>query len=51
MSLSNVEIRLEWDFDRCNQEAQAGAETVLVSGSFYTVGDAMSRLPGFQPFR
>ena len=51
VSMSDVEIRLQWDFDRCLQEAQAGAETVLVSGSFYTVGDAMSRLPGFQPFR
>ncbi len=44
------EIRVQWDFDRCLEEAQDGAETVLVSGSFYTVGDAMSRLPGFQPF-
>ena len=51
VSMSEVEIRLQWDFDRCLEEAQAGAETVLVSGSFYTVGDAMSRLPGFQPFR
>jgi len=48
--VTDSEVRVQWDFDRCLEEAQDGAETVLVSGSFYTVGDAMSRLPGFQPF-
>lgn len=32
------------DFDRALAEAQVGAETVLVTGSFHTVGDAMERL-------
>lgn len=48
--VTGSEIRVQRDFDRCLEEAQDGAETVLVSGSFYTVGDAMSRLPGFRPF-
>ncbi len=48
--VTDSEIRVQWDFDRCLEEAQDGAKTVLVSGSFYTVGDAMSRLPGFRPF-
>ncbi len=50
LGVTDSEIRVQWDFDRCLEEAQEGAETVLVSGSFYTVGDAMSRLPGFRPF-
>jgi dihydrofolate synthase/folylpolyglutamate synthase len=29
--------------------ARTGAATVLVTGSFHTVGDAMRRLPGFSP--
>jgi len=32
------------DFDRALSEAQVGAATVLVTGSFHTVGDAMERL-------
>jgi dihydrofolate synthase/folylpolyglutamate synthase len=34
----------EPDFDFALGDAQANAETVLVTGSFHTVGDAMSRL-------
>ncbi len=39
----------EPDFDRALELAQEGAETVLVTGSFHTVGDALARLPGFAP--
>jgi dihydrofolate synthase / folylpolyglutamate synthase len=39
----------EPDFNRALEEIQQGAETVLVTGSFHTVGDAMARLPGFAP--
>ena len=37
------------DFTRALDDIQQGAETVLVTGSFHTVGDAMARLPGFAP--
>ncbi len=37
------------DFDEALREIQDGAATVLVTGSFHTVGDALSRLPGFAP--
>ncbi|HUO52221.1 MAG TPA: folylpolyglutamate synthase/dihydrofolate synthase family protein [Gemmatimonadaceae bacterium] len=36
----------EPDFDRALARAREGAATTLVTGSFHTVGDAMSRLPG-----
>ena len=39
----------EPDFERALHEIQEDAETVLVTGSFHTVGDAMARLPGFAP--
>ena len=39
----------EPDFERALREIQEGAATVLVTGSFHTVGDAMARLPGFAP--
>jgi len=39
----------EPDFDRALAGVQLGAETVVVAGSFHTVGDAMARLPGFAP--
>ena len=37
----------EPDFDRALAFVQQGAETVIVTGSFHTVGDALARLPGF----
>ena len=37
------------DFSHALEDIQQGAETVLVTGSFHTVGDAMARLPGFAP--
>ena len=39
----------EPNFDMALQQVQDGAATVLVTGSFHTVGDALSRLPGFAP--
>ncbi len=42
-------LRVEPDFDRALKAVQPGARTILVTGSFHTVGDAMARLPGFAP--
>lgn len=42
-------VRVEPDLGRALAAARAGAGTVLVCGSFHTVGGAMSRLPGFAP--
>jgi dihydrofolate synthase/folylpolyglutamate synthase len=42
-------VTAEPDFDRALAEVQQSAETVVVAGSFHTVGDAMARLPGFPP--
>jgi dihydrofolate synthase/folylpolyglutamate synthase len=39
------------DFDDALNRVQRGAATVIVTGSFHTVGDAMLRLPGFQPLQ
>jgi dihydrofolate synthase/folylpolyglutamate synthase len=44
-----LHVTAELDFDRVLGLALAGAGTVLVTGSFHTVGDAMARLPGFAP--
>lgn len=41
--------RVEPEFDRALAGVRQGAGTVLVTGSFHTVGDAMARLPGFRP--
>jgi dihydrofolate synthase/folylpolyglutamate synthase len=43
------EIAVEPDFGQALASARAGAGTVLVCGSFHTVGDAMARLPGLAP--
>ena len=37
------------DFDRALEAASRKSATVLVTGSFHTVGDAMRRLPGAAP--
>ena len=42
-------VRFDPDFDRALHAIQDGARTMLVTGSFHTVGDAMARLPGFAP--
>ncbi len=43
-------VRVQADFDCCLDEAAGGAQTILVCGSFHTVGDAMTRVPGLAPF-
>jgi dihydrofolate synthase/folylpolyglutamate synthase len=47
--LGGEPVQFEPDFDRALAEIQDGARTILVTGSFHTVGDAMARLPGFAP--
>jgi dihydrofolate synthase/folylpolyglutamate synthase len=42
-------VVVEFDFARALADARTGAGTVLVTGSFHTVGDALARLPGFAP--
>jgi dihydrofolate synthase/folylpolyglutamate synthase len=44
-----IHARAEADFEIALQVAPAAARTVLVTGSFHTVGDAMARLPGVAP--
>src|SRR5581483_8247863 len=44
-----VAHEFEPDFDRALDRVRAGAATMLVTGSFHTVGDALARLPGFAP--
>jgi len=39
----------EPDFERALELVQQDAQTVVVTGSFHTVGDALARLPGFAP--
>ena len=39
----------EPDFERALDRVQENAATVIVTGSFHTVGDALARLPGFAP--
>ena len=43
------DVSFEPDFERALHDIQDGAGTILVTGSFHTVGDAMARLPGFAP--
>src|SRR6266571_2265339 len=44
-----VAHELEPQFERALERAQDDAATVIVTGSFHTVGDALARLPGFAP--
>jgi dihydrofolate synthase / folylpolyglutamate synthase len=44
-----IEALFEPDFARALGLGSEGAATVLVTGSFHTVGDALARLPGFAP--
>jgi dihydrofolate synthase/folylpolyglutamate synthase len=39
----------EPEFERGLERVQDDAATVIVTGSFHTVGDALARLPGFAP--
>ncbi|HLZ45103.1 MAG TPA: folylpolyglutamate synthase/dihydrofolate synthase family protein [Gemmatimonadales bacterium] len=43
------DVSFEPDFERALHDIQEDAGTILVTGSFHTVGDAMARLPGFAP--
>jgi dihydrofolate synthase/folylpolyglutamate synthase len=47
--LDDPAVRFEPDFDLALRVVQEDARTMLVTGSFHTVGDAMARLPGFAP--
>ena len=42
-------VTVEPSFALALGQVQLGAGTVLVTGSFHTVGDALARLPGFAP--
>lgn len=42
-------VTVDPDLDSALDGVQRHAKTVLVTGSFFTVGDVMSRLPGFAP--
>jgi dihydrofolate synthase / folylpolyglutamate synthase len=44
-----IQALFEPDFGRALGLGEDGAATVLVTGSFHTVGDALARLPGFAP--
>ena len=44
-----VAHELEPRFERALERVQDNAATVIVTGSFHTVGDALARLPGFAP--
>ncbi len=44
-----LRAEVEADFGRAVDRVQDGAQTILVTGSFHTVGDALARLPGFAP--
>ena len=43
------EVSFEPDFERALHDIQESAGTVLVTGSFHTVGEALASLPGFAP--
>jgi dihydrofolate synthase/folylpolyglutamate synthase len=44
---SHIAAVFEPDFDRAIERVQQQAETIVVTGSFHTVGDVFARLPGF----
>jgi dihydrofolate synthase / folylpolyglutamate synthase len=44
-----VAHEFEPDFERALERVEVDAATVIVTGSFHTVGDALARLPGFAP--
>jgi dihydrofolate synthase/folylpolyglutamate synthase len=44
-----VPHQFEPEFERALERVQEDAATVIVTGSFHTVGDALARLPGFAP--
>ncbi len=46
---TGLDLVAEHNFDAALNDVQRGAGSVLVTGSFFTVGDALARLPGFAP--
>jgi dihydrofolate synthase/folylpolyglutamate synthase len=44
-----VPHEFEPDFARALERVRVDAATMIVTGSFHTVGDALARLPGFAP--
>jgi dihydrofolate synthase / folylpolyglutamate synthase len=46
-----VTHEFEPDFARALERVRVDAATMIVTGSFHTVGDALARLPGFAPVR
>jgi dihydrofolate synthase / folylpolyglutamate synthase len=46
-----VTHEFEPDFARALERVRVDAATIIVTGSFHTVGDALARLPGFAPVR
>ncbi len=44
-----LDARIEPGFEAALETARSPGGSVLVTGSFHTVGDAMARLPGFSP--
>ena len=48
-SKSRPAVVWEPDFAHALDAVQQDAGTILVTGSFHTVGDALARLPGFAP--
>lgn len=46
---AGASLHFEPDFERALRDIQEGAATIVVTGSFHTVGDALARLPGFAP--
>ena len=46
---TGIDLITEPDFEIALANVQRGAGTTLVTGSFFTVGDALARLPGFAP--
>ena len=49
LDLGAVALDFAPDFARALEQVQQGAASVIVTGSFHTVGDALARLPGFAP--
>lgn len=46
---AGLDLVAEPSFDTALADMQRDANTALVTGSFFTVGDALARLPGFAP--
>ena len=49
LATQTIPAQFEPDFEAALERVQEGAESIVVTGSFHTVGDALARLPGFAP--